>query len=246
MKEKIAKLKHIWQTIKSMPQISINLMVEDCIGNDPFYQRITQEYYQDANARHPKLPLIRQRQYGVSIFPYTDQIDCYMKAVESSARRNYKKAVRNGYTFRRIDFNEHIEDVWDIRRSAKVRQGVMAESFINNRPAEINVPISTSNTHDYPYFGVFNEEDKLVAYASGIVAGELMEVEHIYGHSDFQTDGVVPMLYISIAGYVKEHFPKVRYYCYGTFFGASPTLQRFKKKFKFLPHKVTWYLTKSK
>lgn len=242
MKEKIAKFKNIWQTIKTMPHIKINLMLESCDGNDPFYQRITQEYFQDANARHPKLPLVRQRQYGVCIFPFNDEPDCYIKAIESSARRNYKKAVRNGYEFRRINFNDHIDDVWDIRRSAKVRQGTMSESFINNRPKSVNVPTSNKPTHDYPYFGIFNQDNKLVAYASGIVAGELMEVEHIYGHSDFQTDGVVPMLYISVAGYVMEHFPSVKYYCYGTFFGASPTLQRFKKKFKFLPHKVSWKL----
>jgi hypothetical protein len=118
----------------------------------------------------------------------------------------------------------------------------MSESFINNRPAEINVPESSSNLHDYPYFGIFNTENKLVAYASGIVAGELMEVEHVYGHSNYQSDGVVPILYISIAGYVMKQFPRVKYYCYGTFFGASPTLQRLKEKFKFLPHKVTWIL----
>ena len=108
------------------------------------------------------------------------------------------------------------------------------------------VPKSISDIHDYPYFGIFNADNKLVAYASGIVAGELMEVEHIYGHSDFQSDGVVPMLYISIAGYVMEKFPRVKYYCYGTFFGASPSLQRFKKKFKFLPHRVSWVLKSKK
>lgn len=246
MKEKIAKLTYIWKTIKNMPHIRINLMLEACEGNHPFYERITKEYFQIANARHPKLSLIKQREYGVSVFQYNDQPDCYIKAVESSARRNYKKAIRNGYMFRRINFNEHIEDVWDIRRSAKVRQGEMAESFLNSKPSEVEVPKSSSDTHDYPYFGIFNADNKLVAYASGIVAGELMEVEHIYGHSDFQSDGVVPMLYISVAGYVMENFPMVKYYCYGTFFGASPSLQRFKKKFKFLPHRVSWVLESKK
>lgn len=244
MKDKIEKIKQIWHTVRTMPRVEINLMENECEGNDPFYARITNEFYHDVNDRHPKFPLIRKKEYGMAIFPLDDQPDTYLKAVESSARRNFKKATRNGYTFRRINFNDHLDDVWDVRRSAKVRQGDMPVAFINNRPGEINVPKSNSKTHDYPYFGIFNQEDKLVAYASCIVAGELIEVEHVYGHSEFQSDGIVPMLYISIGSFAVTEYPQVKYYSYDTYFGASPTMQRFKKKFKFLPHKVSWKLSK--
>lgn len=242
MKEKLAKIKQIWQMIRTMPRVEINLMREACEGNDPFYARITDELHNEVNGRHPKLPLIRKKVYGVALYQLGEEADNYLKAVESSARRNFKKAIRNGYTFKRIDFNEHLDDIWDIRRSAKVRQGEMPEDFVTKRPVEVYVPKSNSKTHDYPYFGIFNNEDKLVAYAGCIVAGELIEVEHIYGHSEFQTDGIVPMLYISIAGYAVTEFPQTRCYGYGTFLGASDTMKRFKKKFKFLPHKVTWKL----
>ncbi|WP_286234349.1 hypothetical protein [Thalassotalea sediminis] len=246
MKEKIHRIKETWRLIQSMPHIDINLMLDECQENDSFFSQITEECFNEATSRHPKLPLIKKRQFGMALFELNDQPDSYMKAVESSARRNYKKAVRNGFTFKRINFNEYIDDIWDIRRSAKVRQGAMPESFITNRPAEVCIPKSSTSTHDYPHFGIFNNAGKLVAYAACIVAGELIEVEHVYGHSDFQNYGIVPMLYISIAEYAVNHFTKAKYYAYGTFLGASDTMKRFKKKFKFLPHKVSWHLSTKK
>jgi len=243
MKDKIEKIKQTWKVIQTMPRVEINLMKEACLGNDPYFSRITDEFYNEVNARHPKFPLVRTKVYGVALFELGKEADCYYKAVESSARRNFKKATRNGYTFRRIDFNEHLDDVWDIRRSGKVRQGSMPEAFIKNRPVKINVGVSNSNVHDYPYFGVFSEDDKLVAYASCMIAGEIAEVQHVYGNQEFQSDGIVPMLYISIGSYLVSEFPNVKYYGYGTFLGAGPTMQRFKKKFRFLPHKVKWILS---
>tara|TARA_R110001599_G_scaffold349046_3_gene576847 strand:- start:771 stop:1505 length:735 start_codon:yes stop_codon:yes gene_type:complete len=242
MKDKIDKIKQIWRTVRTMPSVEVNLMKDACEGNDPYFARITEQFYREANARHPKFPLIRKKTYGIALFPLDGKPDSYLKAVESSARRNYKKAIRKEYTFRRINFNDYLDDIWDIRRSAKVRQGEMPEGFINNRPSEVCVPLSNSNVHDYPCFGVFNQNGKLVAYANCIVAGELIEVEHVYGHSEFQSDGIVPLLYISIGEVAVTEFPHVKYYSYGTFLGASPTMQRFKKKFKFLPHKVLWKL----
>ena len=53
---------------------------------------------------------------------------------------------------------------------------------------------------------------------------------------------MVPMLIISLAEYILQHFPTVKYYTYGAFFGAGTTLRRFKRKFLFLPHRVTWVL----
>ncbi len=243
MKEKIATLKKTWQIIRTMPRVDINLHLDKCEGNHPFFAKITQEFFNDATKRHRKLPLIRQMEYGVALFLLDNDPDTHLKAIESSARRNFKKALRNGYYFKKINFNDYLDDIWDIRRSTKVRQGDMPEEFINKKPSPRNDPESLSNSHDYAYFGIFNKDHKLVAYAGCFIAGELCMIEHIYGHSDYQKDGVVPMLIISMAQYVVENYPLVKVYSYGTFLGANPSMQRFKKKFRLLPHKVTWYLT---
>ena len=241
MKNQIKKFVDLIKQIREMPHLDVHLKLDKCKTNDDFYSRITQEYYDDATARHPKLPLIKKKKYGFALFKLDNDPESFMKAIESSGRRNYKKAVRNNYTFKRIAFNEHIDDIWDIRKSTTQRQGEMPESFVTQRPKEASIPDSNSNTHDYPYFGVFSEEGKLVAYAGCIVAGDLMEVEHVYGHKAFQKDGVVPMRYISMAMHAVEHFPEAKYYAYGSFLGASDTMKRFKKKFQFKPHNITWH-----
>lgn len=237
LKEKLALL----QEVRALPQVTVSLNHAGTLDNHEFYQKITKDFYDYAHSRHKKLPLIRALEYGVALFDFRGEKP-YLQAIESSARRNYKKALRNGFHFEKIDFNQHLDDIWDIRKSTPVRQGEMPEEFITQPPKPVNNPITQTNTHDYPYFGIFNAEKKLVAYAGCMVAGDILMVQHIYGHHEFQSFGVVPCLLISIAENALESYPNVKFYNYGTFYGAQAGMQRFKKKFRFLPHRVTWTL----
>ena len=67
-------------------------------------------------------------------------------------------------------------------------------------------------------------------------------IEHIYGHAAYQSDGIVPLLLVGMGEYVRAHYPTVMYYGYGSYFGASETLRRFKRKFCFQPYRVKWLL----
>lgn len=242
MKTRLKQLIDSWKLYKSMPSVTISLQSDRIDTKNQFYRNITEQFYKDANRRHRKFPLFKSMVHGVALCDIHQGFDTYLSTIESSARRNYKKAIRNGFSSRPIDYNEHLDDIWAIRRSTPVRQGEMPDAFINTPPPKRTDPVSTSKTHDYRYFGVFNSEGILVAYAGCFIAGELMMIEHIYGHFDYQPFGVVPMLLISMARHASEEHSAVRYYAYGTFFGASPTMKRFKKKFCFLPHRVRWTL----
>ena len=87
--------------------------------------------------------------------------------IEAAARRNYKKAVRNGYEFARIEFNDYLEDVGAIWRSAPVRQGRMPDHLLTGTPRPCSNPPSRSRVHDYPHFGVL-KDGTLVAYAGNL------------------------------------------------------------------------------
>ncbi len=225
------------------PRVSIDLMHERTSRNDPFFGRITKDFYREATARHRRFPLVRRFEYGYAVAHLpTGGSSAYLGAVEASARRNVKKAKRLGYRFDRIDYNAHLDDVTEILRSAKIRQGrPMPESFFREAAKPHSNPSSFSPNHDYPYFGVFLE-NQLVAYASCLVAGELCGIQTIYGHSDVLADGVVPLLIASITDRLAENHPEVRYYSYGSYFGASESMRRFKRKFNFQPYRVTWKL----
>lgn len=225
----------------SLPYVEINLRGGETKGNDPFFGWVVRNFHRTSTRRHPKFPLIRHYEYGITLCPLTGNFDDYFKAIESAARRNYKKACRLGYVFERIDCKQYVDDMTAIVRSTPVRQGrPMPARFFTDGISAPDNPASNSNLHDYPYFGIVRD-GRLHAYASCLIAGDICSIETIYGHADHQADGIVPMLLIDIARTMVKHNPDVKYYSYGTYFGASETMQRFKRKFGFIPCRVRWH-----
>jgi len=229
------------RSLYRLPAVSIDLMLRETVGNDPFFREVACDFHRSSRRRHPKFPLIGTLTHGVALCELPKSFDQYFMYIEAAGRRNVKKANRNGYEFERIDFNAHLEDIGEIRSSTNARQGDLPEEFVKGEVGRCENPESQSGIHDYPYFGVL-KNGKLYAYMGVLIAGEIAMIEHIYGHAGFQADGVVPKMIVDTAGYLLEHHPEVKYYGYGSYFGASETLRRFKRKFKFLPHKVKWDL----
>lgn len=227
---------------RQLPRLEIDLQCAQTRGNDPFFERITRDFYREAMQRHSKFPLIRRYKYGFCVCPLPAHFDDYFSSIESSARRNYKKSLRLGYHFDRLDYNAHADEIIAILGSANARQGRPMPGKLLARQEDSNSdPPTLSNRHDYPYFGVFRD-GRLYAYASCLVAGELCAIQTIYGHADHQDDAIVPMLLIGLAECAIRDYPHVKYYAYGSYYGASPTMKRFKRKFGFMPHVVHWKL----
>lgn len=226
--------------IRRMPRIEIDLMLRETVHNDPFYARITEQFLREARARHRRFPLIRALEFGVALTIVPDDFERYFIRLEGSARRNYRKAQKAGCEFRRIDCNQHLDEIAAIRASAPVRQGRMPEALVSGSVSPCRNPPSRSAYHGYPYFGVFRD-GRLCAYAGCMIAGEVCMIEHIFGHADEQSLGVTPMLVIGIMQHIISKHPAVRYFGYGTWFGGARQLQRFKRKLGFRPHRVKWY-----
>ena len=227
--------------MRRLPSLQINLMRPAALENHPFYLGLVDEFYRSSYKRHPRFPLMRQFTVGVATCVLQATFDEYFSAIEASARRNVKKARRLGYEFRPIDFNSCLSDVAEIRRSTDTRQGRVSEEFLSADVKPTHNPTSTNPIHCYPYFGVVRD-GKLLAYAGCFICGEVCLLEHIYGHAEHHSDGVVPLLITGIAEMLVAQHPVVKYYCYGTFFGARQPMRRFKRKFSFHPHRVTWRL----
>ena len=224
-----------------LPVVEINLMHRATAENDPFYDRIVREFYDSTQKPHPKLRVVKDFQIGMALCQLPGDFEAYLKMIEASARRNYKKAARMGYQFAPIRCDDHLLDIGEIRRSAEIRQGKMPDQFLGAELKPCANPESRTRLHDYPYFGVM-KDGKLTAYTGCLVAGEIFMIEQMFGHAAHQPDGVVPLLIIGMAGYMLGSYPNVRYYAYGTYFGAGASMRRFKKKFMFLPHRVKWML----
>jgi hypothetical protein len=161
--------------------------------------------------------------------------------VDASARRNFKKSERLGYRFRRIDYNQYLDDIRDIWTSTPVRQGVLPTDMLEGRVKPIQDPPSRTAYQDYLYHGIF-KGDKLVAYSGCLVTGQLCSLNDLWGHAQYMEDGVVPRVIMETARELIKGFPTVKFYSYGTYFGAAESMRRFKRKFLFMPHRVKWIL----
>jgi hypothetical protein len=238
----LTKLFNLVGEFRRMERVSIDLMHAASAGNDPFFGHVVRDYYSRARGRHPRYLLFPNMVYGVALCRLPPAFDDYYMQIEASARRNHKKARREGCTFEPIDFNEHLAAIREIRQSADARQGrPMPESYRQGILRPCSDPPSRSPIHAYPYFGIFYQ-GQLVGYAGCLIAGEVCILEHILGHAGHLSLGVVPQLIIGIAERLYAHHPQVRYFVYGTYFGAGETMRRFKRKFGFVPHRVEWLL----
>lgn len=229
------------RTWRWMPHVRINLQLSETEGNAPFFARMVKDFHANTLKRWRKFPCFRQLRHGVALCMLPCRFDDYFMEIEASARRNYKKAIRNGYQFARLDYNAHLEDVAEIWRSAETRQGAMPRFYLEQGPRPHRNPPSRTSIHDYPYFGVF-KDGRLVAYAGALVSGDIFMIEQIFGHAGHQANGVVPMLVIAMGQSIYSDYPRVKFYAYGTYFGAGESMRRFKRKLLFYPHRVSWEL----
>lgn len=226
----------------TMPLVQVELGLELAAQNHPFYQELVRDFYRQALARHPKFPLMGSFTFGVALMVLPGGFDAYLAALEPSARRNRKKALRKGYEVRPLAFNDHLEEIAAIRASTPVRQGrPVPPEYLSGRVRPVSNPPSRSPQHDYPYYGVF-KDGRLVAYAGCLRAHQLLAVEHVLGHAEFQGDAVVPLLFTEMARLALEGEAPPRFYTYGTYFGAGAGMRRFKRKLGFAPHRVRWLL----
>jgi hypothetical protein len=222
--------------------VSINLMHSATRANDPFFECVVRDFHSRACGPHPRYFIVPNMVYGVAVCELPPTFDSYYMLIEASARRNHKKAVREGCAVMPIQFNDHLDAIREIRQSAPLRQGkLMPESYREGIVRPCTDPPSRTNIHGYPYFGAFHR-DRLIGYAGCLIAGEACIVEHILGHAAHLTLGAVPHLIIGVAEHLYRHHPQVRYYIYGTYFGAGESMRRFKRKFGFVPHRVKWLL----
>ncbi|WP_137672272.1 hypothetical protein [Agarivorans sp. Toyoura001] len=236
------KLKSKTGLIFTSPKLDISLKYNLAKNEGPFFARFTLSFFKEVTRRHPRMPIFGRMTRGVAVCKLDADYDSYFSSLESSARRNVRKALRKGYSFESINYNDHLDDIYEIRCSTSIRQGVMDANYVNEKPKPNADPKPSNGSHNYPYFGVFDSNRKLVAYAGCIVAGELLELSHYFGHRDYQNDGIVPLLITEIAKRSIEGYSGVKYFVYGSYVNSSETLARFKKKLMFKPYHVHWIL----
>ena len=201
---------------------------------DPVDIRATYRYY---TKPHPRYKLIGHKTVGAALLDLGEftSHDEYLALIKGKNAGAYhaKRARSRGYQLRQIDRNDHVDAIYAINTSLDERQGRPMDAKYRERQAHFET------LPHFRYYGVFNAEGLLVAYANLGHYGNFAAFSQLIGIRN--NDGIMHMMVVDIASeLIGER--QVRYLMYDTFFGAHPGMQTFKKILGFRPYRAKYRL----
>lgn len=201
---------------------------------DPADIRTTYRYY---TKPHPRYKLIRNKTIGAALLDLRGigSTECYLELIKgkNAGAWHAKRARGRGYRLRHIDRNAHIEDIHAINTSLEERQGRPMDARYRDKQAHFDT------LAHFRYYGVFDPEGRLVAYANLGHYGNFASFSQLIGIRN--NDGIMHMMVVDIVSELIGE-AQVRYLMYDTFFGAQPGMQSFKKILGFRPYRVRYAL----
>lgn len=196
--------------------------------------RATYRYY---TKPHPRYKLIRNKTIGAALLDLVDvrTAEQYLELIKgkNSGAHHARRARARGYQMRQIDRNAHIDEIYAINISLEERQGRPMDAKYREKPTHFDT------LGHFHYYGVFNTENRLVAYANLGHYGNFASFSQLIGIRN--NDGIMHMMVVDIVSQLLAQ-GKVRYLMYDTFFGAQPGMQTFKKILGFRPYRAKYKL----
>ena len=187
---------------------------------------------------HARYKIIGNKTMGMAVVDLTafdGQPAAYLATVKRSghAGPQSKKAKARGYRVRRIDRNDHIDDIHAIHTSSLERQG---------RPMDRSYLVKRDTFDDDVHFechGVFDADDRLAGYCSMARYGNFVATDQLIGYKN--QDGIMYLLLSTIICRLIEE-REVDWFMYDTFLGAKPGLKDFKRRVGLHPYRVHYTL----
>jgi len=195
------------------------------------------EIYNQYTKPHPRYKLIRNKTVGAALIDL-ENINTREKYLALIKGKNggafhAKRARARGYIFAEIDRNENIDAIHQINISCASRQGRPMDATYQQKVQHFE------RLNHFRYYGIFNSQGVLVAYANLGLFGNFCGFSQLIGLRN--NDGVMHLLLVEIVtGLIDQH--QVRYVMYDTFFGALPGLRQFKTMLGFRPYRAKYVL----
>ncbi len=187
---------------------------------------------------HPRYKVFGNKTMGIALIDlgaFGGHPGGYLRSVRRSghAGPQSRKAAGRGYALRRIDRNNHIDEIHAIHTSCEQRQG---------RPMDQSYRVRKIAFEDASHFechGVFDAKGRLVAYCSMGRYGNFVATDQLMGYKN--QDGIMYLLLLTIICRLIEE-REVDYFMYDTFLGAQPGLRDFKRRVGFQPYRARYEL----
>ena len=156
-------------------------------------------------------------------------------------RQKVRRGIKLGYEFAPFEFDDYLDDVYEINTSKDERQGrPMTQSYRERPAAWGRSPEQPCRRHRNGCFGVFRD-GKLYAYTYVPQCGEMMLFSMILGHGDHMEDGLMNLLVYEAVKWHRER-AGAAYAVYFLHDSGTTGLQFFKRKMGFAGYAVRWEL----
>lgn len=163
----------------------------------------------------------------------------FQTKIKSPERALIRKAIKNGFTIKRIEYDEYISEIQLINTSKDVRCGrSMGDDYVH--VCKRDEIISPLNNEIYTY-GCFSESGELVAYYVFEHFTNFFHTVKGIGHSDFLNMGIMNYLFAYCASELGQIY-KDNVLVYGLM--GSDGLSRFKKNVGCKPQMIVYSGTK--
>ena len=196
--------------------------------------------YEMFTARHKKLPLTRRKSFGVALRDLdVKPANLFGGPRFELLRRKVRRARRLGYTFRRFDPQERLNEIVRVNGSTAIRQ----RRAIQPRYLD---PVQVASYCAAPgaWYGVFDADQVLRGYCHTPMIGDCGLFSRILGDAESLNDGIMYLLVFETLGEMHKLLSQTghpRWAMYDMFLGGSQGLRDFKHRCGFDPYRVTWH-----
>ena len=201
-----------------------------------FYQMsFFAEFKQYFNAKELILPKSKGQKHmfytlDFAYFPITVSYDEYFtNTLKSSERALIRKAIKNGYSCKQINYDDYLSDILEINTSKISRQGEeMSPDYLTLKPRQKIVSSVGQTIYSY---GCFDASGKLVAYYMFELFGlNTFHTVKGIGHSEHLNFGIMNYLFAYSIGELYKLYPDGTYQIlYGGMSATGDGLSRFKR-----------------
>lgn len=142
----------------------------------------------DQLAVPPSAVLLR---YPLALLAIPSTHEEYLKSVGPKTRNMIRKAEKAGYHFGELNWNDHLDEIFEINTSKEVRSAGEMRGWYRE-PVQPRYHSNEEQCYQ-KYYGIF-KEGRLWAYLNLVLCGDFAYFKHFLGHADHLKSGIMNYL----------------------------------------------------
>lgn len=137
----------------------------------------------------------------IALIDVSKGYDNYLKLLNSNGRSKIKRASKKGIICKSFNWDNYLDDIYDINTSSKVRQGKIMSSEYLEYPKKI----ITKNGENFKieHIGAFYN-DKLVGYIELYIYGNFCMTNRLLGHKQYLNLYTMNAMFAFAVQYLEE------------------------------------------